>query len=273
METAEISGLAELADGYDTFVFDQWGVLHEGNRLYDGVLPTMTHLAELDKEVIIVTNSSKSAVRNVERLDRRFGLPPTLYRGLVSSADIIHDWLAGAYPLAGLPRPDAVLVLADEGDEQLLNGLDVLTVTDVHEANAIVVLSLPVTDRVEDHDRWMAKAKRDEIAVVAPSCDTHTVRPDGIYLGMNAILGSFMRSGGVVHNVGKPTQHVYSRCQSLITTTDPGRILMIGDQVDSDVVGAHSQGWHALLVRTGAGEQAPTASAVRPEFLMGSVRW
>jgi HAD superfamily hydrolase (TIGR01459 family) len=269
----DVAGLAELADRYDTFVFDQWGVLHDGNRLYEGVLPSLAELAELGKEIIILTNSSKSAIRNIERLDRRFGLPPTLYLGLISSADIIHDWLAGSFVLAGVRHPNTVLVLADEGDEQLLAGLDVAVVTDVAEADVIIVLSMPVTDKVEDHRDWMARAKRDRIAVVSPSCDTHTVRPDGVHLGMNAILGAFIEVGGIVHNVGKPNDHVYLRCRELITSADPARILMIGDQIDSDVVGARSQGWHALVVRTGAGDRSLNNSALRPEFVLDSVRW
>jgi HAD superfamily hydrolase (TIGR01459 family) len=276
MHTSEIpndvTGISSLIDRYDSFVFDQWGVLHDGNSLYPGVLAVLHQLQERNKEVLILTNSSKTAGRNIDRLARRFGLPASLYKALISSADIVRDWSDGAYPIDGA-RHRSVLVLADEGDEQLLAGVKADIVEDIDAAESVVLLSLPVTDDIGDHEDWMSTAVRRGIPIVAPSCDLHTVRPDGVHLGMAGIMDEFQRLGGTVHNVGKPTGHIYARCRRQLTTKEPARVLMVGDQIASDIVGAHAQGWHGLLVRTGAGEEALRAAGQGPHYTLDTLRW
>jgi len=69
MTMREISGVGEIAARYGAFLFDQFGVLHDGNRLYPGVLPVLTTLAERGAAVVIMTNSGKRSAANRARLE------------------------------------------------------------------------------------------------------------------------------------------------------------------------------------------------------------
>ena len=54
-------GLLEVASKYDAFVFDQWGVMHDGHTaLYDAP-QILQELASLGKKLVILSNSSKLA--------------------------------------------------------------------------------------------------------------------------------------------------------------------------------------------------------------------
>ncbi|WP_326646435.1 TIGR01459 family HAD-type hydrolase [Streptomyces anthocyanicus] len=267
-----LAGFADLIDHYDAFVLDQWGVLHEGNRLFDGVLPLLAEMARRDKEVMILTNSSKSSIRNVRRLETRFGLDRSHYQALISSADLVHDWVVGTYPIGNLRTPSTVFVYADEGDEQLLDGTGVRVVDDVAQADAVLMLSLPVTDTPDQHRHWMTEAARARLPLVCPSNDLHTVRPSGVYGGMAGVIGGYTALGGLCHNLGKPSPHVFAVCARQMATADPRRILMVGDQIASDVVGAQSHGWDTALVKTGAGQLVSELSAVRPDYVIEELR-
>ncbi|MFG2109687.1 TIGR01459 family HAD-type hydrolase [Micromonospora chersina] len=271
-----LPGFGPLVDRYDAFVLDQWGVLHEGNQLYPGVLPFIEELRQRGKEIVILTNSSKSATRNRDRLRTRFGLPPTAYDSLVSSADLIRQYLDGELTLAGLPAqpPRRVFVIADEGDEQLLDGCDVVSVADIDAAEAVVVLSVPAGSTVAEHRDWLEHAARRRLPLLCPSCDLHTVRPDGVYLGMAELLLRYRELGGPLHNLGKPHHHVYDVCRRALSTTDPARILAVGDQIASDVAGARAQGWATALVLTGAGTAALEAGgAPHPDHVVRTLTW
>src|ERR1700733_6072159 len=89
-EPKVISGLRELASYYDTFLIDQWGVLHGGSGMYEGAVEALRELKRQGLRSLIVTNSSKTTLANVERLER-FGLPRDIYSGLISSAQILRD--------------------------------------------------------------------------------------------------------------------------------------------------------------------------------------
>jgi len=270
--TVVLPGLGAVINRFDVLVLDQWGVLHEGNRLYEGVLPFLDEAKRVDKEVFILTNSSKSAARNIQRLEDRFDLARTRYNDLISSADIIREWLEGSFAIEGLSVPRSVFVIADEGDEQLLSGLRVAITTDIELADAVVLLSLPVTDKAEDHLSWMISGVGRRLPLICPSSDVHTVRPNGVYAGMNSIILRFLQLGGDVHNVGKPSRYVYDRCREQMKAVKPSRVLMVGDQIASDVVGARAQGWSTALVQSGAGRSALAGSKILPDYVTESLR-
>lgn len=267
LRTQTMVGFTPLLDRFDAFVLDQWGVLHEGNKLHEGVATFLAELRRRDKEVLILTNSSKTSARNVERLGTTFGLDSTLYSALVSSADLIRDHLAGAQGTA-LRR---VFVVADEDDEQLIDGLDVQIADKVADADAIVVLSLHPATSASVHRAWIHEGVERGLPLLCPSNDVHTVRSDGVFRGMASVIGEYQDRGGRVVNFGKPEPHVYTMCQHMLATTDRQRVLAVGDQIASDIEGARRHGWATALVLTGAGLRSLASTRTRPDFIIESL--
>jgi len=64
------SGMGELADKYDAFLLDQWGVMHDGTRAHEGAIECMEKLAELGKKVVLLSNSSKRVGTSLKKLDK-----------------------------------------------------------------------------------------------------------------------------------------------------------------------------------------------------------
>jgi HAD superfamily hydrolase (TIGR01459 family) len=276
-----LDGIGELLDGFDAFVLDQWGVLHEGNALYPGVPEAMALLRSAGKRVLILTNSSKTAIRNVTRLDSRFGLGPGTYDELISSAQLLRDHLALGAPSGLVPLPPgkdtlrAVTVVADEGDEVLLDGLPLGVVEDVADADAVVLLSVPEDFRVESARGWVERAVARGLSMLCPSADVHSVRPGGVISGMAALTVEYQRRGGTVVNFGKPDRHVYDHCSALLGGIPARRVLAVGDQLGSDVLGAQSVGWAAALVETGAGALSARhegTAGIVPDFVLPVLR-
>lgn len=58
---------------------------------------------------------------------------------------------------------------------------------------------------------------------------------------------------------GKPDPLVYARCTALLGGTPPHRILSVGGQSGSDILGTHRTGRAAALVETGAREEGAAA--------------
>ncbi len=46
-----VPGMASLAERYDGFIVDLWGVIHDGERLYPGVAETLQNLKKAGKPV------------------------------------------------------------------------------------------------------------------------------------------------------------------------------------------------------------------------------
>ena len=69
-----ISGLRKIARQFDGMLLDQFGVIHDGRKLYPGTIRVLSELRAAGIPVAVMTNSGKRAAANRERLVR-MGVP------------------------------------------------------------------------------------------------------------------------------------------------------------------------------------------------------
>lgn len=82
--------ILSIANQYDTFFVDVYGVLYNGFSLYDNTLETMEELKKLGKKIIILSNTtqvSEDAKRSYEQHEMYAG---THYDKLVTSGEYLH---------------------------------------------------------------------------------------------------------------------------------------------------------------------------------------
>ena len=63
----DVPSLASVADKYDVFLLDQFGVLHDGKNPYPGAIDAARALASIGKSYII-SNSSRESSGTIEKL-------------------------------------------------------------------------------------------------------------------------------------------------------------------------------------------------------------
>ena len=86
----EIKSIKDILNKYSVFIFDQWGVLHDGNKIYDGVENLILSISEKNKEIFILSNSGKKSSDNLSRLVK-MGAKELLNVPLITSGDICLD--------------------------------------------------------------------------------------------------------------------------------------------------------------------------------------
>ena len=57
-----LESLAPIADRYDGFVLDLWGVVHDGRKPYPGVLDGLAELKARGKRVVFLTNAPRRTI-------------------------------------------------------------------------------------------------------------------------------------------------------------------------------------------------------------------
>ena len=82
-----VDRLSAIADTFDGVLIDQFGVIHDGQVLYPGVLAALESLAALAVPVAVLTNSGKRAAANRDRLVR-MGVPRDHFIDVVSSGEV-----------------------------------------------------------------------------------------------------------------------------------------------------------------------------------------
>ncbi|WP_353662102.1 TIGR01458 family HAD-type hydrolase [Hydrogenimonas sp. SS33] len=77
-------------------------------------------------------------------------------------------------------------------------------------------------------------------------------------------------SGQSAEIVGKPAAPFFREAAASMRV-DPAHVLMVGDDIESDIAGAQRAGMRACLVKTGKFRSEDLKREIRPDYLIGSV--
>ncbi|MGH2579448.1 MAG: HAD-IIA family hydrolase [Actinomycetota bacterium] len=96
--------------------------------------------------------------------------------------------------------------------------------------------------------------------------------PDGPWPATGAILAAVETAAGRnAHVIGKPDPEMFEVAQELLAGC--GRCVVIGDRLDSDIVGGRRAGLATVLVLTGSTSEAEAVNASpAPDFVIPSLR-
>lgn len=244
-------GLYELMDSYDGFILDQWGVLHNGLTPYDGVIDALNHLKQRKKQVMILSNSAKRSADNVERL-KKFGIKNTLYKEVISAGEVTWRGLKEQKesPFKGLGSKCYLISRTD--DRSLLQGLDIELVDDITDAQFILITSFdPAKTKIEDLEPIFKKAVVKRIPAICANPDMVTVYGQERHIGPGAIAKRYSELGGAAHYIGKPHKTIFRYCLSLFDKIIPSRVLVIGDSIQHDIVGAAAVDLDTAFITSG----------------------
>jgi ribonucleotide monophosphatase NagD (HAD superfamily) len=118
-----------------------------------------------------------------------------------------------------------------------------------------LLLSVEPPIILEDHEIWLKAAASRRLPLFTPSADAQSVSLGGVSAGLSVLTGEYSRLGGAVTLVGKPEKTVYDACRRRLGSPhSTSKIVAIGDQIGSDILGAKRFGFDAALVATGAAE-------------------
>ena len=244
------ASLLAIAEQYDTFVFDAYGVLNTGLIPIPGATECVAGLRELGKQVFVLTNAaSQPAANNVPKFSA-LGFDFTAEEIVSSRAaaekvleTFPSDFLWGAGAAANF-TPDQIAVpiqkLADE--QSAYDDVDGFVLFSIQDWNADRQLRLERS--LKSNLRPVIVANPD---IVAPVGGELSTEPG--YLGHRLVE----RLGADVQFHGKPFPSVYDIVEARMTARSAGRrVVMIGDTLHTDVLGGAARGWDTVLV-TGHG--------------------
>jgi HAD superfamily hydrolase (TIGR01459 family) len=277
----DIAGLGEIAGGYDAFLLDQYGVLHDGMRLYPGALEALRQLAAQRKIVLVLTNSGKRAAANRERLVR-LGIGRELFLDAVSSGEAA--WVAIRDGRLGEPfRPGRRAYLVGRAGESYgFDDLDLKPVDRPGQADFLLILgsNAPATS-LDDYADMLRAAAAEGIPALCANPDRLMLTPSGRLPAPGAIAARYAQLGGPVTWIGKPHADIYRAALTLAGNPPPARALAIGDSLEHDIAGAAAAGLATLLIRAGVSEGLSLAdlevrcrsAGVFPNWTAGELRW
>lgn len=261
-----LDGLSAVSDGYDGFILDLWGVLHDGVRPYPGVVHALQQLRRRGKRTIVLSNGPRRAA-SLTRRTAQIGVTPDLYDELHSSGEetwyLLRDRAEPA--IADLGRK--VFPIVPERDRDLFDGLDLVIAESPAAADFVLCTGLAdAAETVADYERVLAAGAAHHRPMLCANPDLEVVRGGVREFCAGALAARYERLGGSVLYVGKPHPGVYRTCLAHLGAVDRARILAVGDSLRTDVAGAAGVGVDSLLVLGGIhAEELAGAADGRPD--------
>jgi HAD superfamily hydrolase (TIGR01457 family) len=250
-----------LADRYDALLLDLDGVLYRGDQTVAGAPGTLAALREAGHRIAFVTNNSARTPEEVAAKLRSHGFG-------ADAEEVVTSALATADLLAARGG-GAAFVVGERGIRDALSKAG-LRVLDGEPAQAeFVVVGW---DRKVDYEklRTACLLVQRGALLVATNADASFPAPDGFWPGAGAILSVITMTTGVrAEVIGKPNPHLY---RSALQRTGGRHPLVVGDRLETDIVGAAALGWDSLLVLSGVTDETTLdAASVRPTYVASDV--
>lgn len=248
--------IAQIADNYDYFILDLWGVIHDGNKTYPGVLESLKYLRKLNKKICFLSNAPRRSAKVAELLNR-LGIGDDLYDFIITSGEATYLYLQDSHHQDLIESPKNNIYhyyyIGPKKDADLLNGLGYIETANASKADFAVATGFD--DGNYDIDEKLPQLKQameNNLTMICVNPDLIVIRQNGEELLCAGVLAlEYQKLGGKVIYFGKPYNLVYEQVLRLFSVQDKTRILAVGDGIETDILGANKNQIDSALIAGG----------------------
>lgn len=280
-----IVNIAKIADDYDTFILGFDGVLSEGSGILPDAASCLNNLFESRKKVILLSNTPLRVIQLAEELQKG-GLSPARFACIMTAGEILHYLLksrSGAYAALG----NVYYHLGAKNGKGVFYGLDFSETANLETAHFIYMSETAAAeDTIDTYRPLLEHAASLGIPFVCAGNDTSCFKNGKICLAPGALAEQYAIMGGRIITLGKPDVRMFRYCTDSLA--DIGRVLVIGDNVATDIKAATALEYDSALISKGIhvnylGEgYIPDVAKTRelsnnydasPNFVISNLRW
>ena len=252
-----LQGFAPLADRYDGFVLDLWGVIHDGVNAFPHAVDCLARLREAGKRTLLLSNVPRPN-EAAQALMQRMGIPDDLYTDILTSGEAVRRALQRPPDLWWAELGTRVFHLGPERDNGVIAGLPLTKV--MHPSEASFVLNTGPDDHRNPTDMAEFEAVLQDCAhhhlpMICANPDLQVIRGGVRVLCAGSLALRYQELGGDVRSIGKPDPAIY---QPVLQSLDlpVQRVLAVGDALYTDIAGAAGVDLAACWVLSGVHAEA-----------------
>jgi HAD superfamily hydrolase (TIGR01459 family) len=243
-----LQSLANITPLYDAYLFDVYGVLHNGKEPYFGARDCLKQLALMEKHAIILTNAPQSIPKTIAKIEK-FGFTPALYQSIMTAGHLTHQFLVERIDPWHARLGDHCYIIGTALDEEILIGTGIHKVHTVEEADFLLVLGADEWHHtLEDYTETLDAALIQKLPMICANPDMVVFSGENQELRAGMLAEYYRNHGGRVFSHGKPYPQIYQRALQMLPEEIPlTRIVAVGDSFHTDYKGAQNIGIDFVL--------------------------
>ena len=233
-------GLKTIADSYELFYIDLWGVVHNGVNLHDEAINVLKQISQKNKDYVLLTNAPRPN-SSVKKFLEKMGMEKEMRDHVFTSGEAALNYLKKNFLNknffhVGPPR-----------DFDLFRDFEKNKSSDIEKSDYILCTGL-----FDNHNKDLVFyknlfEKHLKKKMVCTNPDLIVDRGNIREFCAGSVAMVFEKMGGNVVYFGKPYPEVYNQS---IDNKDK-KILSIGDNLNTDIKGANLLNYDSLIISNG----------------------
>lgn len=243
-------------------ILDMDGVIWRGKQPIGDLAGVFSRIAGLGLKFIFATNNATGSLSQYHQKLHSMGV-------LVDTDQILNSPLAVAdYLKRQFPAGGPVYIIGEDGVREALDQAGFFP-ADVDVLAVVVGLDRKFT---YDKLRTAALLIQRGVPFIGTNPDKTYPSPDGLTPGAGSLLAAIETASGVSPKImGKPYPHLFQLALSRLKT-HPTETLVVGDRLDTDILGGYNAGCKTAFVLSGVHTREDLPGwQPQPDFIAGSL--
>jgi len=267
----DIKGLRSIADNYDIFYIDLWGVVHNGIALHEKAIEALIEIKRAHKNYVLLTNAPRPSII-VKNFLEKMGMEKEIRERVYSSGEAALTYLKKYHVT------DTFYHIGPPRDYDLFLDFKKNKTEKIEESDYLLCTGL-----LNNHDEDLNYYKEllsnyVNKKMICTNPDLIVDRGNKRELCAGSVALVFEKIGGRVVYFGKPFPEVYN--QSIYNKNK--KILSIGDNLNTDIKGANLLNYDSLLISNGIHkeeikkngiEQVSKKYEAEVNFIQSELKW
>lgn len=254
-------------EALQTLLIDGDGVLWRSDEAIPGLHRFFNVLEDRGTDWALLTNNSTHAVGQYVEKMGNFGIKASASK-IFSSGTVTATYLGQRFS-----DGDALYVIGESGFKQTLTETGFVVHDGDEQTDDIVAVVLSL-DRELTYNKLKVATLliRGTVPFIATNTDRTLPTPNGLIPGTGSILAALAAATGIEPTViGKPEPMLYKTAMEHLNA-DPKTTAMLGDRLETDILGAQRIGICSIAVLTGitTRDQLET-SDIQPDYVYESI--
>ena len=250
-----LNNLSEISNKFDAYIIDIWGVLWDGIEPYEYAKDALEKLKKKKKKIILLSNAPRRSKLVAQRLNE-IGINNNLYSTIISSGEVCREnFLKDKEKISKIGK--YFYFIGQDADKGITSNLEIREKNNISNANFLLVCGTRDFDhKLKNYIAELNEGLKYKLPLICANPDKVVIRKNGKMITCAGILAEYYKNnGGKVISYGKPYHEVYKKSIQFFTKINLNisnkNILVIGDSLETDILGANKFGLKSLLVTNG----------------------
>ena len=239
-ENLDNKGLKSIAENYDIFYIDLWGVIHNGINLHKNAIEAIEEITKAKKQYVLLTNAPRPN-KTVKLFLEKMGMNKEIREKVYSSGEAALGYLKKNL------LDDKFYHLGPLRDFDLFLDFKKNKTVDIKQSTYLLCTGL--FEEQGENLNYYKELLKEHInkKMICTNPDLIVDRGKKRELCAGSVALVFKKMGGEVIYFGKPFPEVYK--QSI--NNKGKKVLSIGDNLNTDIKGANLLNYDSLIISNG----------------------